>query len=137
MQVENLYYAITQFAHNFGALAVVGAAVAGLKSPEGALSLKRKLAWLVLLGWGIQVGSGLIFGAITLYFYGEMPDLHATALVALAIKVTCAIFGVALALLYLTRATSLSEHRRYHLWLSLTIFGATALTAAAFLRWFS
>lgn len=137
MQWENLYYALTQLIHNFGALAVVGGAVGGLKVQAGNLHLKRKLAWLVLGGWCAQVFSGIIFGVISLYLYGETPDLHATAQVALIIKTTCAISGILLALFYVRRAGSWSNKGRRNAWVVLTGLGATALSAAAFLRWFS
>lgn len=137
MQIENLYYAITQFVHNFGALAIVGGAIAGLKVACDNHTLKRKLAWLVLLGWGAQAFSGAVFGAITVHFYGETPDLHTTAYVALIVKIACVISGIALALLYLKRASNLNEAAVRRIWFTLTLLGSVALTAAAFLRWFS
>jgi len=137
MQWENLFYALTQFVHNFGALAVVGGALAGLKVQADNLDLKRKFAWLVLSGWGAQAFSGLVFGAITFYFYGETPDLHSTAQFALAIKFVCAASGILLVLGYIKNAESWSNRGRRYVWSGLTGFGATALTAAAFLRWFS
>jgi hypothetical protein len=137
MQWENLFYALTQCAHNFGALAVVGGALGALSIPAGNPDLKRKLVWLVLIGWGVQAFSGSLFGGISFYFYGETPDLHATAWVALVIKVICAVLGLLLALLYVVRAKNWSNNGRYRVLFGLTGFGATALTAAAFLRWFS
>ena len=137
MQWENLFYALTQLVHNFGALSVVGGAIGGLKVQAGDLPLKRKLAWLVLGGWGAQAFSGLMFGAISLYLYGETPDLHLTAQVALAIKMACAATGILLTILYLRRAENWPEKRRHSTWTTLTGLGVTALSAAAFLRWFS
>jgi len=137
MQWENLFYALTQFVHNFGALAVVAGALVALKLPSDKLVLKKNLAWLVLIGWGAQITSGLIFGGISLYFYGETPDLHSTAQVALIIKVICAGSGFSLALFYIVSAKNWSDKARHRTWYSLTGFGGTALTAAAFLRWFS
>jgi len=137
MQWENLYYALTQLVHNFGAIAVVGGALAGLKVSTDNLTLKHKLALLVLIGWSAQALSGLIFGAVSLYFYGETPDLHATAQVAFVIKLTCAVSGIFLALLYLKSAKLWTAKRRHRVWFALTGFGVIALTAAAFLRWFS
>ncbi len=137
MQWENLFYALTQFVHNFGALTVVGCALGALKVHADNLELKRKLVWLVLIGWSVQAFSGLMFGAISLYFYGETPDLHSTAQVALAIKLVCAVSGILLALFYIISATRWSNQGRHRVFYGLTGFGATALTAAAFLRWFS
>ena len=137
MQIENLYYALTQLIHNFGAVAIVGGAFAAYKLQADRLDLKRKLAWVVLIGWGAQGLSGLLFGAISLYFYGETPDLHSTAEVAFTIKLVCAVSAIVLAVMYLKSAKDWSEKGRHRVWLALTILGATALTAAAFLRWFS
>lgn len=136
MDIQNLGYALTQVAHNFGAAAVVGGAVASLwlaPRPE----LDRSLAWLVCLGWAAQAASGAAFGAISFYFYGKFPDISGLAIAALAIKVACAASGFLLAAFYLLRAASWSATSRRKTWLTLAGLGATALTAAAFLRWFS
>lgn len=137
MQLENLSYALTQVIHNFGAVAVVGGAFSALKSRPDQVRLQTCMAWLVLLAWGAQVASGVIFGAVSYYFYGEFPDLHAVAVGALAIKVLCAVSGFVLAALYLRGALQWSKKGRYRAWHALVGLGATALTAAAFLRWFS
>ncbi len=137
MQWENLFYALTQLVHNFGALAVVAGALVGLKVQTDKHVLKKNLAWLVFMGWGAQITSGLIFGGISLYFYGETPDLHSIAQAALMIKVVCAVSGFSLVLLYLVSAKNWSDKTRHRTWYCLTGFGGTALTAAAFLRWFS
>ncbi len=137
MQLENLSYALTQTIHNFGAAAVVGGAFFALKSKPDQLQLRNRMAWLVLIAWGAQIASGVIFGGVSFYFYGEFPDLHAVAVGALVIKVFCAVSGLALAILYLRGAQQWSEKGRHRTWHALTGLGATALTAAAFLRWFS
>lgn len=137
MQLENLSYALTQVIHNFGAAAVVGGAFFALKSRSDQLQLKNCMAWLVLIAWGAQGASGVIFGGVSYYFYGEFPDLHAVAIGALTIKVFCAAVGFMLAALYLHSAAKWSEKGRHRAWHALTGLGATALTAAAFLRWFS
>ena len=136
MDIQNLGYALTQVAHNFGASAVVGGAVASLwlaPRPE----LDRSLAWLVCLGWAAQIASGSAFGAISFYYYGKFPDIGGLAIAALAIKVACAASGFSLAALYLLRAASWTAILRWRIWLMLAGLSATALTAAAFLRWFS
>lgn len=137
MQWENLYYALAQLIHNFGAVAVVACAFAGLKLRAEQLDLKKTLACWVLVAWSAQAISGLLFGAISLYFYGETPDLHSTAQVAFVIKLVCAASGIVLASLYLKKALNWTHQRRNHVWLILTVLGVTALTSAAFLRWFS
>jgi len=116
---------------------VVGGSFIALKSNPDQLQLKNRMAWLVLIAWGAQVASGVIFGTVSFYFYGEFPDLHAVAIGALVIKVLCAISGFALATLYVRHAQQWSEEGRHRTWYALAGLGATALTAAAFLRWFS
>lgn len=136
MDLQNLGYALTQVVHNFGASAVIGGALASLWLGPRA-ETDRPLAWLVLSGWAIQMASGAAFGAISFYYYGRFPDLSTVAMVALAIKVACAFSAFLLAAFYLLHATSRSEAWRHGMWLTLASLGATALTAAAFLRWFS
>ena len=137
MQWENLFYALAQLVHNFGAVAVVAGALCGLKVQAENLALKQKLAWLVFFGWIAQACSGLMFGAISFFYYGETPDLHSTAEVAFIIKVTCAAAAGSLALFYIKRAKDWTGKGRCKVWCALTVFGVIALTAAAFLRWFS
>lgn len=136
MDIQNLGYALTQIVHNFGASAVIGGALAALwlaPRPEH----ERSLAWLVLSGWAAQMASGAAFGAISFYFYGQFPDISAVATAALALKVACALCGFSLAAFYLLHAANRSEPWRRTVWLMLAVLSATALTAAAFLRWFS
>ncbi|MBZ0095957.1 MAG: hypothetical protein K8H75_11400 [Sulfuricella sp.] len=136
MDIQNLGYALTQVVHNFSAAAVVGGAVASLwlaPRPE----LERSLAWLVCLGWAAQIASGSAFGAISFYYYGKFPDIGGLAIAALAIKVACAVSGFSLAAFYLQRSASWAAALRRRIWLMLAGLSATALTAAAFLRWFS
>ena len=137
MQWENLYYALTQLVHNFGALAVAAGAFAGLKLAADRVDLKRTMAWVVLAGWAAQIASGMIFGAISLYLYGETPDLHSVAQAAFVVKILCAATGLMLALLYIVSGNSWQDSGRRRAWHALTGLGATALAAAAFLRWFS
>jgi len=137
MQLENISYALTQVVHNFGALAVVGGALVALKSKPDQLQLKKSMAWLVLFAWGAQGASGLIFGGISLLFYGETPDLHAVAAAALGLKMLCAASGFLIALIYVRGAQQWTEKGRHRAWHALAGLGGTALAGAAFLRWFS
>lgn len=137
MQFENLSYALTQVVHNFGALAVVGGALVALKANTDKQKLKHSMAWLVLIGWTAQGISGLLFGGISFLFYGETPDLHSTAMYALTLKVACAVSGIVFAALYIRGANDWGEKSHQNTWRLLTGLGVTALTAAAFLRWFS
>ncbi len=93
MSAENLAYAGVQLVHNFGAVAVVGGAAAGRWLAPGDAGAHRRLAWLVLAGWAAQAASGALFGAVSLYYYGALPDIHGVAVAALRIKVAAAVVG--------------------------------------------
>ena len=136
MGSENLAYALTQVVHNFGAVGVLGGPVFILW-PAPRLEYARKIAWLILVAWGAQIASGGIFGAISLHYYGETPDLSAVALGALATKVAAAAAGFLLTALYLVRGAKWSRGGVQRAFQSLAALGVIALTAAAFLRWFS
>jgi hypothetical protein len=133
---ENLAYALTQVVHNFGAVGVLGGAVFILW-PAQRLEYARKIAWLILVAWGAQIASGGIFGAISLHYYGATPDLSAVALGALATKVAAAAAGFLLTALYLIRGAEWSRGGVQRTFRTLAALGVIALTAAAFLRWFS
>lgn len=133
MDFQNLAYAITQIAHNFGAVTVVGGAVFALVRRE--VNQQHRLAWIVLSGWLVQAVSGATFGAISYYYYAKFPDLFGVAVVALIVKVICAILGIALAGWKLI-AQDTEGSRRYS-WIILCGLGALALSSAAVLRWFS
>ncbi len=136
MWSENLAYALTQVVHNFGAVAVLGGAVFVLW-PAARLEYGRKFAWLILGAWGAQIISGGLFGVTSLYYYGKTPDLSSIAMTTLAIKVAAAIAGFLLTAFYLLRGREWDRVSVKRTFQSLTALGATALTAAAFLRWFS
>lgn len=133
MDSQNLGYAITQIIHNFGAVAVVGGAACALAWREA--TVQHRLAWIVLIGWAAQAASGATFGAISYYYYGKFPDIHGVALIALFVKISCAVLGFALAVRQLF--IHLPEISKRHAWLALFILGALALSSAAVLRWFS
>ena len=137
MDPQNLAYALIQLAHNFGAVAVVGGAVAARWLARDAPDAQRRLAWLVLGGWLAQAASGASFGAISYHFYGQFPDIHAIARGALVIKLACAAGGALLAAIYLRRAADWLPARRGTVWTLLLVLGITALSSAAFLRWFA
>lgn len=133
---ENLAYALTQVLHNFGAAVVVGAPFFALW-PTPRLDHARLIGWLVLVAWGVQIGSGVLFGAVSLRFYGQLPDLSAVALVALIVKVTAAFVGLLLAAVYLSRSRGGKPEGARMAFQSLFVLGVIPLTAAAFLRWFA
>ena len=137
MQPENLAYALTQVMHNFGAVAVAGGAAFALWTSPAAADSQSRLARLVSLGWAVQLATGAGFAAASYHYYGRLPDIHAVALAALYVKIACAAAGLALALRLQSRAERWNEARRNLAWRALAALGATALAAAAFLRWFS
>ena len=137
MDLQNLAYALTQVIHNFGAVAVVGGALLG-RWPQAAAPLaRRRLAWLILIGWLLQGASGAGFGGISFAYYGQFPDIHGVALAALLLKMACAVAGVGFAAVFLTYQGRWAGRRQEAVWTVLILLGVTALAAAAFLRWFS
>jgi ABC-type xylose transport system permease subunit len=133
LDIQNLAYAITQIVHNFGAVSVVSGAVFALGWRER--EQQRRLAWIVLAGWLVQAVSGATFGAISYYYYAKFPDLFGIAVVALIVKVICAVFGFTLAGWQLIAHHS--EVSRRYAWYILCGLGILALSSAAVLRWFS
>lgn len=136
MGSENLAYALTQVLHNFGAVAVLGGAISALW-PVPRLEYGRIFAWLVLVGWGVQIASGGLFGITSLYYYGETPDLSSIAMAALAVKVAAAVSGFLLAAVFLMRGGPGGRMNARRTFRALVALGTVALAAAAFLRWFS
>jgi hypothetical protein len=132
---QNLNYAIVQVAHNFGAVAVVGGSLAALKF-RGEVA-RRELARIVLAGWVTQGVSGAGLGAVSYYFYHQFPDIAGIALVALVIKISCASLGFALMTIYLFQSDNWSITRIDKVWIVASVISLIAMSAAAFLRWFS
>lgn len=137
MASPELWYALTQVAHNFGAMAVTGGAVMARWPAQQVGPMRRHLAWLVLAGWALQAASGATLGAISLAFDGRLPDIHGIALAALLIKMACAATGFTLAAFYLKFQEKWPARRQMAAWTGLIALAVTALSAAAFLRWFS
>jgi len=137
MDMQNLAYAAIQVVHNFGAVAVVGSAACALWSGPWQAGMRKPLAWVMLAGWGAQAASGSAFGGVSWLYYGHFPDIHGIAVAALLIKVACAAAGFILVAMYLRRGSAWSERAQQATWRVLAAMAATALTAAAFLRWFS
>jgi hypothetical protein len=69
--------------------------------------------------------------------YGTLPDIHGIAVAALYIKMLCATGGVMAAFMFVRYASGWREERCRGAWQLLLVLGVVALTAAAFLRWFS
>lgn len=137
VDLQNLAYALVQVAHNFGAVAVGGGAVAGWLLHRSDAVRPSALMGLVLAGWTMQAASGAGFGVISFAYYGRFPDLHGVAVAALVVKLGCATAGVVLSMLLLKFASAWSAARCRQVWRALVGLAATALSAAAFLRWFA
>ncbi|MBW8072382.1 MAG: hypothetical protein GJU77_01685 [Ferrovum sp.] len=131
-----LEYALIQVFHNFGALLVVGLSGYGFQ-----VALRhqtpRTLALFVMLAWLAQGLTGATFGWVTYRSDHRLPDIHGIALGALMIKISCVCGGVGLMAAFLRWGTSWSASRRMAIWTGSTVLACLALTAAAFLRWFS
>lgn len=134
MDFQNLTYTLVQLAHNFGAMAIVGLSWYGWRNPPAA---PVKLAAWIALAWAVQIASGAGFGATSVYYYGQFPDIHGVAIVALGIKVAAALAGLVLALIFIGRSSAGADTRTTRVWAIETLLGSAALAAAAFLRWFS
>ena len=132
---QNLTYAVVQVVHNFGAMATVGGSLAAIRFRGPATGVK--LARLALGGWVTQGASGAAFGAVSYYFYHQLPDIAGIAIAALFIKMACVTIGITLLSAYLLRSGNWQEGTRQNAWLASSALAITALTAAAFLRWFS
>ena len=134
---QDFLYALTQAAHNFGAMAVTGGAVLARWPVQQTDAVRQRMAWWVLAGWMLQALTGATMGVISLAFYGHFPDIHGIALAALLLKIGCAVLGFALTVVYLKASSGWPLARQLTAWNALIVLAATALTAAAFLRWFA
>lgn len=126
-----------QVIHNLGAVVLVGVPFLVLFRADGNGALRRRAAWAVLAAWVVQAASGAAFGAVSYYFYVRFPELHAIAVAALLVKMACAAAGFSLAALYLRSRPPAALFFKDRVWRALAGLGLTAISAAAFLRWFS
>ncbi|ADE11034.1 hypothetical protein [Sideroxydans lithotrophicus] len=132
---QNLSYSVIQVVHNFGAVATVGGTIIATRLRDDAI--RRRLAYLVLTGWVTQVVSGATFGMVTYYYYHRLPDISGIAAYALGIKMVCATLGILLLALYLWQSAHWREAGKDTAWVSSLVLAGTAISAAAFLRWFA
>lgn len=131
---QNLAYSAVQVLHNFGAVAAVGGSFAAMVAPPEA---RRRFAWLAFAGWTTQAVSGPAFGLVSYYFYHRFPDIAGIAVAALMIKILCVALGFLIVAAYHFPCASCRKRLENLVWPASTALAATALTAAAFLRWFS
>ena len=132
---QNLIYASVQVVHNFGAVAVVGGSLSALWLHD--VVARRRLAMVSLAGWLMQAASGATFGMVTFHYHRQLPDISGVATYALGIKMMCAILAILLLASYLQKAEHWQEKSRNQTWVAASLLGISALSAAAFLRWFS
>lgn len=133
--MQNLIYAFIQVLHNFGAAAIIGFSVYGFMATKA--GPKPGLGYLLAMAWLIQGVSGGFFGLTTYYYHHQLPDIHGVAMAALLIKIACVVLGFSIAASYAIWFKRYSLVFVRGIWIGLTLVGLTALSAAAFLRWFS
>lgn len=129
-------YTCVQLVHNFGAVTVVASPVMALWLGEDHKATQYRLAWLMVLGWVAQGASGAGFGITSFYLKGHIPDVSGVALVALLVKVACALTGFVLAAIYLRAGSGWSIRSQISLKQMMLGLSVTALSSAAFLRWY-
>jgi hypothetical protein len=132
---QNLSYAVVQVVHNFGAVATVGGSLIATRLRDSVV--RKRLAKLVLTGWVTQGVSGATFGMVSYHYYHQFPDISGIAVDALGIKMVCVTLGILLLTVYLWQDTYWTERGKNKAWISSTALAITAISAAAFLRWFS
>jgi hypothetical protein len=136
VDAHDLAYTLNQVVHNFGAVAANAGAAGALWGAQSGAS-RRRLARLALCAWVVQAASGATFGLISYATFGQLPDIHGIAVAALVLKIACAAFGFGLCALYLAREGGWTDAHRQRAWVALLALAATALSAAALLRWAS
>jgi hypothetical protein len=132
----NFLYTCVQLIHNFGAVTVVGSPAVALWLGHDHKAMQYQLAWLMVLGWAAQGASGAGFGITSIYLKGQIPDVTGVALAALLVKIACALTGFVLAAVYLRTGSGWSPRNQSLLRQIMLGLAATALGAAAFLRWY-
>jgi hypothetical protein len=130
---DSLIYALIQMVHNLSAALALGAPLFRVWYGTGRVAPAR-VVHLLLTVWGLQILTGTAFGAASLWFYGALPDLYVIAKAALAVKITCAAGAVGLCAWLLRHQAALQRRAS---WSGLALLAATAISAAAVLRWFS
>ena len=133
---QNLIYALNQVIHNFGAAAVIGFSTYGLLRRADNPAAQRSILLALTIAWAVQGVTGVTFGITSLYFYGKLPDIHGVAIIAVTTKIVCVILGLIVAVAGLRKRSEIPSNYQIHILISFTL-GVVALSAAAFLRWFS
>jgi hypothetical protein len=132
---QNLSYTAVQVVHNFGAVATVSGSLLALWLRDDIA--RRRLLYLALGGWLTQAASGATFGMVSYLYYHRFPDISGIAIFALGIKMACAASGILLLAAYMWKGALWTERARNGAWASSAVLAVTALSSAAFLRWFA
>lgn len=135
--MDNVAYALIQTIHNLGAALAFGGAWAGRALARSGDSRPAAALLWVLAAWFTQIVTGALFGAMSLYFYGRLPDIHGIAVTALAVKIACAAAGAVLTVVFWNHHGRRGLPLPRRAWDALMALAVVALIAAAFLRWFS
>jgi hypothetical protein len=135
--LQSLIYALIQVVHNFGAVLIIGLSVYGIGWLRRELPVQRRHALWLVIAWAVQVLGGAAFGATSFYFYGHLPDIHGVAVDALSVKIGCASGGFLITALYYQMSPRGWFRNSMLVWVTSLVLACVALTAAAFLRWFS
>lgn len=131
-----LTYALIQVFHNVGALLILVLSSRGLGAARRHQSL-RIPAFLACLAWLAQGLTGALFGLETWHSEHQWPDIHGVAVAALLLKMICVAGGILLTGSCALWGIRWSAARQMGVWTGSLLLGMVALTAAAFLRWFS
>jgi hypothetical protein len=134
--MTELVYALVQAVHNLGAVAVVASPAVALGFRGHGVGLERRLAWTLLLAWGLQAATGAGFAAASYGLKGQLPEVTGVALYSLAVKLFATAAGFALAAMLLWVRRLSSPRSRAAAWSVCLGLAVAALLAAAPLRWY-
>ncbi|HEX3554498.1 MAG TPA: hypothetical protein VIA62_14840 [Thermoanaerobaculia bacterium] len=134
--MTELVYTLVQAVHNYGALAVVASPAVALAFRGHGGALERRLAWTLLVAWGLQAATGAGFAAASYSLKGQLPEVTGVALYSLGVKLAATVAGCALAALLLWARRLSSPRSRTVAWAACLGLAVVALTAAAPLRWY-
>lgn len=135
VRMLNLAYAVIQLIHNLGAIIIIAAPALVWHEKRNEPAMTRRFAAIAVLAWTAQIVSGVAFGMVSYYIKGQLPEIEGVALIALLIKIACALGGL-LATAVILRTSAQGKNVNPNLWVALAVSGAIALSAAAFLRWY-
>ena len=68
---------------------------------------------------------------------GQLPDISGIATYALGIKMICVTLAILMLATFIWRGERWAEQRKRNMWITSSALAITALSSAAFLRWFS